>query len=100
MFLMSKFFSLCFFYFIHEVYIISSRCASDFRSLSRISDSDELRAVLRDVPPNGSNGSHKQYLEVWKHHQLYQNYDLGALDVHGDVYTDGKSLFFSPSAYT
>lgn len=64
-------------------------------SLSRISNSDELSAIIREVPSNGSN---KQYLEVWKHHQLYQNYDLGALDVHGDVYTDDDfaSLEWSP----
>lgn len=70
---------------------------ADFRSLSRISNSDELCAIIREVPPNGSNGTHKQYLEVWKHHQLYQNYDLAALEVHGDVYTDGKLHF---SQYT
>ncbi|XP_034230379.1 acylamino-acid-releasing enzyme-like isoform X2 [Thrips palmi] len=67
-------------------------------SLSRISNSDEHRAILREVPSNGSNGANKQYLEIWKHHQLYQNYDLGALDVHGDVYTDDdfSALEWSP----
>ena len=67
-------------------------------SLSRISNSEELRAILREVPPNGSLGTHKQFLEIWKHHQLYQNYDLSALDVHGEVYTDDEfaSLEWSP----
>ncbi|KAJ1522012.1 hypothetical protein ONE63_002334 [Megalurothrips usitatus] len=66
-------------------------------SLSRISNSDELRATLREVQSNGSSTS-KQYLEIWKHRQLYQNYDLSALDVHGEVYTDDEfaSLEWSP----
>lgn len=65
-------------------------------TISRISNSDELRASLRDYPSNGSGN--KQYLEIWKHHQLYQNYDLSALDVHGEVYTDEEfsSLEWSP----
>lgn len=59
-----------------------------YRSLSCVSESDELRAIVREIPANG-NGTNKQYLEIWKHHQLFQNYDLSALDVHGEVYTDG-----------
>ncbi|KAK3929233.1 Acylamino-acid-releasing enzyme [Frankliniella fusca] len=65
-------------------------------SISSISSSEELRATLREYQSGGSEN--KQYLEIWKHHQLFQNYDLTALDVHGDVYADDEfsSLEWSP----
>nr|CAD7447321.1 unnamed protein product [Timema bartmani] len=55
--------------------------------LSSLSKSEELRAVIREIPTDST--SKKQYLEVWKLGQLYRNFDLAALEVHGDVYADG-----------
>ena len=40
----------------------------------------------------------KQFIEIWDRQRRVKNYDLAALDVHGDVYTDCKKYlqnFFS-----
>nr|CAD7409200.1 unnamed protein product [Timema poppensis] len=63
-----------------------------FELLSSLSKSEELRAVVREIPTDTT--SKKQYLEVWKLGQLYRNFDLAALEVHGDVYADGDFVAF------
>jgi acylaminoacyl-peptidase len=64
--------------------------------MSGFSISEELRGVVRDIP--FENNKKKQYLEIWKHRQLWKNFDLSALEVHGDVYCDYDfgSLEWSP----
>lgn len=67
-----------------------------FELLSSISSSEELRAVLREVPQDETKK--KQYLEIWRQRHLWKNYDLQALEVHGDVYADADfgSFEWSP----
>ncbi|XP_056638015.1 acylamino-acid-releasing enzyme-like [Diorhabda sublineata] len=50
-------------------------------TLSRLSHSEKLRAVLRDC-------DNKQFLEIWQQHNLIRSVDLNALDIHGPVYAD------------
>ncbi|XP_060528020.1 acylamino-acid-releasing enzyme-like [Cylas formicarius] len=59
--------------------------------LSIISESKNLRAVLRE-------NDTKQFLEIWKNNNLLRCVDLGGLDIHGNVYSDGEfgSFEFSP----
>ncbi|XP_066149420.1 acylamino-acid-releasing enzyme-like isoform X2 [Euwallacea fornicatus] len=59
--------------------------------LSKISESQKLKAVLRE------NDS-KHYIEIWKNSNLVRVVDLAALDVHGNVYADVEfsSFEFSP----
>lgn len=56
-----------------------------FRLLSTIAPSENSRAVLRELES-------KQYLEVWQNNKLIRNVDLAALELHGNVYTDGNFL--------
>lgn len=53
--------------------------------LTVVSPSEHFKAVLRELDS-------KQYLEIWLNSNLTRNIDLSALDVHGNVYTDGNSL--------
>lgn len=39
------------------------------------------------------DNSTKQFIEIWDKQRLVKNYDLAALDVHGDVYTDCNYTF-------
>ncbi|XP_067011010.1 acylamino-acid-releasing enzyme [Anabrus simplex] len=57
-----------------------------FELLSCISKSEELRGVVREIVID--TNTKKQYIEVWKQSQLSKNFDLSALEVHGDVYAD------------
>lgn len=50
--------------------------------------SENFRAVLRELES-------KQYLEVWENSKLIRNVDLAALELHGNVYTDGKRFCLS-----
>lgn len=56
--------------------------------LCRLSPSENLKAILRDVDNN-------QFLEIWQNGNFIRNVDLNALDVHGSVYTDGRSQLFT-----
>ncbi|KAK2575468.1 hypothetical protein KPH14_011199 [Odynerus spinipes] len=52
------------------------------------STNDEQRkAILRNIITDNST---KQFIEIWDKERLVKNYDLTALDVHGDVYTDSE----------
>jgi acylaminoacyl-peptidase len=51
--------------------------------LSATSPSERFRAVLKSA-------NEKQFLEIWQSHNLTKVIDLNALDLHGDVYTDGN----------
>lgn len=58
-----------------------------FRLLKSHSPSEKFKAVLRDVE---NKEGRKQFLEIWQQHNLKRSVDLNTLDLHGDVYTDGK----------
>ncbi|KAK0171369.1 hypothetical protein PV328_009110 [Microctonus aethiopoides] len=59
--------------------------------LSAVSDDGEYRAVLKSaLVSKDKNAVTKQFIEIWSKQCLLKNYDLSALDVHGDVYTDGE----------
>lgn len=53
--------------------------------MSALTKNEERRAVLRQVTIDNSA---KQFIEIWDKQHFVKNYDLSALDVHGDVYTD------------
>lgn len=55
--------------------------------MSTMTEDEEYRAILRQVTVDNST---KQYIEIWNKQHVLKNYDLSALDVHGDVYTDSK----------
>ncbi|XP_076680361.1 acylamino-acid-releasing enzyme isoform X2 [Andrena cerasifolii] len=63
--------------------------------LSASTEDEERRAVLRQATIENTK---KQFIEIWDKQSLVKNYDLAALDVHGDVYTDSEfgSLEWSP----
>ncbi|KDR18399.1 acylamino-acid-releasing enzyme-like isoform X2 [Zootermopsis nevadensis] len=67
-----------------------------FELLSTFSKSEELRGVVRDI--SFEPKKKKQHLEVWKRQKLWKTFDLSALEVHGDVYSDSDfgSFDFSP----
>lgn len=56
-----------------------------YRLLSASTEDEERRAVLRQATIENTK---KQFIEIWDKQRLVKNYDLAALDVHGDVYTD------------
>ncbi|XP_012282884.1 acylamino-acid-releasing enzyme [Orussus abietinus] len=58
---------------------------------STFSKDGERRAVLRQVTEDNST---KQFIEIWEKHCVVKNYDLAALDVHGEVYTDAEFSAF------
>ncbi|GLV34314.1 uncharacterized protein CBL_00242 [Carabus blaptoides fortunei] len=64
--------------------------------LTAVSISEKYRAVLREVP--NEKEANKQFLEVWSKNKLTHSVDLGALNLHGNVYTDVefKSFSWSP----
>ncbi|KAG5334733.1 ACPH enzyme, partial [Acromyrmex charruanus] len=63
--------------------------------MSTLTKNEERRAVLRQATIDNST---KQFLEIWDKQHFVKNYDLSALDVHGDVYTDTefRSFEWSP----
>ncbi|XP_011870317.1 PREDICTED: acylamino-acid-releasing enzyme-like isoform X2 [Vollenhovia emeryi] len=63
--------------------------------LSAISKDELRKAVLRQATIDNTT---KQFIEIWDQQHLMKNYDLSALDVHGDVYTDAefRSFEWSP----
>ncbi|XP_067204880.1 acylamino-acid-releasing enzyme-like isoform X2 [Linepithema humile] len=63
--------------------------------MSALTRDEARKAVLRQAIIDKSP---KQFIEIWDKHHLVKNYDLSALDVHGDVYTDieFRSFEWSP----
>lgn len=63
--------------------------------MSTLTKNEERRAVLRQATIDNST---KQFIEIWDKERFVKNYDLSALDVHGDVYTDAefRSFEWSP----
>lgn len=57
--------------------------------MSTLTKDETRKAVLRQAIIDKSP---KQFIEIWDKHHLVKNYDLSALDVHGDVYTDSKQI--------
>lgn len=55
------------------------------RILSRVSESQKLRALVRE-------SDSKQFLEVWQSSNLVRVVDLATLDVHGNIYTDSEQI--------
>ncbi|XP_074102396.1 acylamino-acid-releasing enzyme isoform X1 [Cotesia typhae] len=58
--------------------------------LSKTSLDENYKAVLRSVPGKDKDPAAKQFIEIWNKGCLLKNYDLSALDVHGEVYSDGE----------
>lgn len=58
--------------------------------MSALTKNEEHRAILRQATIDSTT---KQFIEIWDKEHLLKNYDLSALDVHGDVYTDSKYIF-------
>ncbi|CAD6208349.1 GSCOCG00003355001-RA-CDS [Cotesia congregata] len=63
---------------------------SEYVLLSKTSFDGNYKAVLRSVPGKDKDPAVKQFIEIWNKDCLLKNYDLSALDVHGDVYSDGE----------
>ncbi|XP_076182257.1 acylamino-acid-releasing enzyme isoform X2 [Ptiloglossa arizonensis] len=59
--------------------------------LSASTEDGQRRAVLRQVTIENTS---KQFIEIWDKQRLVKDYDLAALDVHGDVYTDSEFASF------
>ncbi|XP_076752190.1 acylamino-acid-releasing enzyme isoform X2 [Xylocopa sonorina] len=59
--------------------------------LSASTEDEQYKAVLRQAT---SENVTKQFIEIWDRQRLVKNYDLTALDVHGDVYTDSEFASF------
>ncbi|OAD53128.1 Acylamino-acid-releasing enzyme, partial [Eufriesea mexicana] len=59
--------------------------------LSDFTEDNQRRAVLRQATIENTT---KQFIEIWDKQRLVKNYDLAALDVHGDVYTDSEFASF------
>ncbi|CAK9801993.1 Acylamino-acid-releasing enzyme [Anthophora plagiata] len=59
--------------------------------LSTSTEDEQRRAVLRQAIIENTT---KQFIEIWDRRRLVKNYDLTALDVHGDVYTDSEFASF------
>ncbi|XP_032676975.1 acylamino-acid-releasing enzyme-like isoform X2 [Odontomachus brunneus] len=59
--------------------------------MSAMTYDEKFRAVLRQVTIDNSK---KEFIEIWDKQHLVKNYDLSALDVHGNVYTDSEFSSF------
>ncbi|KAI4497982.1 hypothetical protein M0802_006806 [Mischocyttarus mexicanus] len=59
--------------------------------VSAISEDGVLKAILRSSVVDNKT---KQYIEIWNKQSIIKNYDLAALDVHGDVYVDNEFSTF------
>ncbi|XP_057327094.1 acylamino-acid-releasing enzyme-like isoform X1 [Microplitis mediator] len=72
--------------------VVTSSFPIDITSelLSKTSFNGQYKAVLRSVPGKDKDPTSKQFIEVWNKQCLLKNYDLSAIDVHGDVYCDGE----------
>jgi hypothetical protein len=53
------------------------------------SPSSQYRGLFRETLPAGKTPK-KQFLEIWQRNKLWKVIDLTSLELHGDVYTDGK----------
>jgi len=47
------------------------------------------QAILRQVIVDNIK---KEYIEIWEQERCVKNYDLAALNVHGEVYTNGNKF--------
>ncbi|KAL0100888.1 hypothetical protein PUN28_019344 [Cardiocondyla obscurior] len=63
--------------------------------MSTLTKDEERKAILRQATIDNST---KQFIEIWDKQHFVKNYDLSALDVHGDVYTDAEFRSFEWSA--
>lgn len=63
--------------------------------LTAFTHDQKYRAVLRQAYVDNTT---KQFIEIWEQQRCVKNYDLAALDVHGEVYTDAefRSFHWSP----
>lgn len=59
--------------------------------LSDYTEDQQYKAILRQTTIENTT---KQFIEIWDKQKLIKNYDLAALDVHGDVYTDSQFASF------
>ncbi|KAG7210903.1 hypothetical protein KM043_016281 [Ampulex compressa] len=56
---------------------------------------EQYRAILRQVTIDNAQ---KQFIEIWDRQRLIKNYDLSAMEIHGDVYTDNEFSCFEWSS--
>lgn len=67
------------------------------RRLVAYTNDGERKAVLRNII---NKDIRQQFLEIWDRQSVIKHYDLVAMDLHGEVYTDGMILsvssFFPP----
>lgn len=59
--------------------------------LSAISEDGLFKAILRSSIVDNKT---KQYIEIWNKQNMIKNYDLAALDVHGDIYVETEFSTF------
>ncbi|XP_043497598.1 acylamino-acid-releasing enzyme-like isoform X1 [Polistes fuscatus] len=59
--------------------------------LSAISEDGLFKAILRSSTVDNKT---KQYIEIWNKQNMIKNYDLAALDVHGDIYVETEFSTF------
>lgn len=59
--------------------------------LSAISEDGLFKAILRSSTVDNKT---KQYIEIWNKQNMIKNYDLAALDVHGDIYVENEFSTF------
>ncbi|XP_050593009.1 acylamino-acid-releasing enzyme-like isoform X1 [Bombus affinis] len=59
--------------------------------LTDFTEDKQCKAILRQATIENTT---KQFIEIWDKQRLVKNYDLTALDVHGDVYTDSEFSSF------
>ncbi|XP_044008354.1 acylamino-acid-releasing enzyme-like isoform X1 [Aphidius gifuensis] len=66
--------------------------------ISEITENLKRTAILTSEPSKDKDTSTKQFIEIYEDNYLIKNYNLSALDVHGDVYADGQfgSFKWSP----
>lgn len=56
--------------------------------MSTVTHDEKFKAVLRQVTIDNSK---KEFIEIWDNQHMVKNYNLSALDIHGNVYTDSKT---------
>jgi len=60
-----------------------------YRLISSMTHDKKHQAILRQVTIDNIK---KEYIEIWEQERCVKNYDLAALNIHGEVYTNGNLL--------
>lgn len=59
-----------------------------------MSKSEKLKAVIHTTSADNQKNDTKYYLEIWNEEKSLMTFDLAALECHGFVYTDGRTLLY------